>query len=70
MPGVLQSACLGVHADREAAWVEPGGLEHRRTVARAEVQQRARMRGDQVIDLADVNLGQLPSGDHAHGRAS
>jgi hypothetical protein len=45
-------------------------LQHRGAVARPKIQQRVLVGGDQVIELADVHLGELTSGDHTHGGES
>jgi hypothetical protein len=67
---VLQAGRLGIDTDREAAWLEPGNTQHRRTIAGSQVEHRPAVSGDQAVELADVHLGQLTSGDHAHERES
>ena len=61
-----QPAGVGVYANRENARIVAGGPKHGRAITGTQVDDRPRVGGDQQVDLADVELGELTSNDAAH----
>ena len=57
---------VGVDAEDEGGGLAGGGVEHRSTVTRADVDRHPLVAGDEIGDLADVHLEQAASDDEAN----
>jgi hypothetical protein len=61
---LLKAGRLGVNAYRQTGRFTSRGRQDRGAVT--QVEQRPSVAGDQLVELADVHLSQLTSGDHTH----
>ena len=71
LPGRLaQSGGVRVDADRQQSGLGASGAQDGFAVARSQIQQDPLLANDQSVELADVDLAQLTSEDHAHAASS
>ncbi len=61
-----QARRTGIDADRQNIRARSRELDYCPTVAHAQIEDRARVAPNQLVELADVELAQVMASDHAH----
>ena len=51
-----QPGGVGIHANDQCLWMPPGDVHHGTAIAGTQVNDRARVAPDQLVDLTDVDL--------------
>jgi hypothetical protein len=67
---LLEPARVGINTDDQGRRPGPRQPHHSGTVACTQVDDRLLVAANQLVELADVELGQLASGADSHGRTS